>query len=187
MTRPEIALGTAQWGMAYGIANRTGQATASDVVTMLGMARGAGVDTLDTARAYGSAEAVIGRALDGDAAFRVVTKLSPTICDQADRVREATEASLRASCDALHRSELDIVLLHRPAHRTEDGGAAWDALRHARDAGSVGAIGVSATSPETALEALDDSEVAVMQVAASLLDRRLQVAGLVRGRVVGVG
>jgi aryl-alcohol dehydrogenase-like predicted oxidoreductase len=175
--RPEVALGTVQWGMAYGIANRTGQASQSQVARMLDIARSAGVDTLDTARAYGDAEAVIGRALQAGDGFRLITKLSPTVCDDLDSVPAAVRHSLAASHNALTRETLDVVLLHRPEHRTDAGGAAWSALRQARAAGTVGAIGISATSPETALEALDDSEVGVMQVAASLLDRRLDARG----------
>ena len=49
---------------------------------MLALAHAAGVDTLDTARAYGEAEAVIGRALaGGEHPFKVVTKLSPGLCE----------------------------------------------------------------------------------------------------------
>ena len=176
-TRPEVALGTVQWGMPYGIANRTGQATEADVTAMLRMAKEAGVDTLDTARAYGSAEAVIGRATAGDDGFRVVTKLSPNVCDRGDDVGAAALESLMTSREALCRSHLDVVLLHRPEHREAAQGAAWAALRQGRDQGTIGAIGVSATSPETAHQALDDPEVTVMQVAASLLDRRLDASG----------
>ena len=43
-----------------------------------------------------------------------------------------------------------------------------------RDQGRVGAIGISALCPEDAMEALDDPDVRVIQVASSLLDRRLQ-------------
>ncbi|MGB0589272.1 MAG: aldo/keto reductase [Myxococcota bacterium] len=176
-TRSKIALGTVQWGMTYGIANHTGQATESDVAAMLDMAQRAGVDTLDTARAYGSAEAVIGRSRWRELGFRVVTKLSPGVCDREGDVREATEESLRASREALQVERLDVVLLHRPEHRLAAEGAAWRRLRSARDEGMIGAIGVSATSPETAVEALGDADVAVMQVAASLLDRRLERCG----------
>ena len=179
-----LALGTVQWGMAYGIANRTGQASAADVAHMLELAAQAGIDTLDTARAYGDAEAVIGRAMAGLPSeldrWRVITKVAPDVCGPGstrESVAVATERSLEASRTHLGTDALDAVLLHRPEHRVACGGAAWDSLRAARDAGRVAAIGVSATSPITALDAVQASDVQVMQVATSLLDRRLVAQG----------
>ena len=178
---PSLALGTVQWGMAYGIANQSGQATAEDVAAMVAMARAAGVDTLDTARAYGSSEAVVGRALAAERAqWRVVTKVDPAVVGEGDtpeQVEVATRASLQESLHHLGGEGLDLVLLHRPEHRTAAEGAAWRTLRAAQRAGQIGHIGVSATCPETAEAAVIVPEVEVMQVATSLLDRRLVTRG----------
>ncbi len=181
---PALALGTVQWGMAYGIANRTGRATDQDVARMLELARAAGVDTLDTAQAYGDAEAVVGRALSREHRWRIVTKIDPGICapgDTAQTIAAATSRSLETSRVHLRRHILDDVLLHRPEHRMASGGAAWRVLRASREAGDVTRIGVSATSPDTAMAALADDEVEVMQVATSLLDRRLVARGFFEG------
>jgi len=174
-----LALGTAQWGLDYGVANRTGRATSDAVAAMLATAREAGVATLDTARAYGGAEAVVGAL--SDSRWRIVTKLAPDVAGP-DRTpaeaREHAEASLDASRAALRRDQLDAVLLHRAEHRRASGGAAWDVLRSAREEGRIGAIGISVVRVEDAPEAIDDPDVEIVQVPASLLDRRLASAGL---------
>lgn len=179
-TRPTLALGTVQWGLAYGVANTHGQASREEVSAILATARNAGLALIDTARAYGEAESVVGALAGPGSPWRVVTKLAPTVWNPGDdeataltRVRDSLEASRRA----LGRARLDTVLLHRPVHRTCCGGALWSALRDARDRGEIGTIGISATTPQDAFEALDDPDVAVMQVAGSLFDQRLQRAG----------
>jgi spore coat polysaccharide biosynthesis protein SpsF len=77
------------------------------------------------------------------------------------------------SCAALGRSRLDVVLLHRMAHRHVLDGSVWRTLRTLREQGVIGALGVSAASPDDALLAVDDPEVEAIQVAYSLFDRRL--------------
>lgn len=49
-----VALGTAQLGMAYGVANTAGQPTSEAATGLVATAWGAGVRSFDTAQAYGS-------------------------------------------------------------------------------------------------------------------------------------
>jgi spore coat polysaccharide biosynthesis protein SpsF len=157
---------------SYGIANQSGQPGADEVGRILGAARRHGVRILDTARGYGSAESVIGEA--ADATWRVVTKLDPeVVTESAEESVNRARASIEASTKALGRDTLDTLLLHRAAHRTAHGGAVWAFLRAQRDAGVIGKLGVSANTPEEALDALDDPDVATFQVASNLLDQRL--------------
>ena len=74
-----LGLGTAQWGMRYGIINRTGRPAGEQVGVMLACAREAGIHVLDTARAYGGAEDLIGELVGDDPYWTVVTKLSPEV------------------------------------------------------------------------------------------------------------
>ncbi len=58
-----LMLGTVQFGMPYGVANRTGQPDAARVREILTVAADGGVNCLDTAALYGSSEETLGRAL----------------------------------------------------------------------------------------------------------------------------
>ncbi len=174
---PRVALGTVQWGMAYGIANHLGPPDSTGVEEILEIARARGIGTLDTARAYGRAEEVIGQHVRGDS-VRVVTKLTPDLdARDADRALEQVEASLQTSLRLLGRSRIDTLLLHRMAHLDAHGGRVWERLREAQSRTLVGKLGVSAATPAEALSVLVRPDVDVVQVACSLMDQRLWRAG----------
>jgi aryl-alcohol dehydrogenase-like predicted oxidoreductase len=175
-----ITLGSAQWGMAYGIANHTGPPGQAELDRLLALARDAGIRSIDTARAYGESEARVGRALANHDDWRVVTKLAPDVdapglelAESLDRVAE----SLAMSREALGLESIPALLLHRHGHRHAFGGKLWRALRAEREAGTIRQLGVSAATPEEAWAALDDPEIECLQVATSLLDLRLYRQG----------
>lgn len=193
-----LVLGSAQWGMPYGIANRSGPPAPAEVAAMLARARAAGVHTLDTARAYGESEGLIGTLAPPDSGWRVVTKLAPDVLgnelEDVDEGRtlglgevlERVAASLEASRRALDRDVLPTLLLHRFAHRHACGGRVWRTLLAEREAGRIGALGVSAATPEQAWAALEDPDIETLQVATSLLDLRLHRQGFfARARELG--
>jgi hypothetical protein len=59
----EMTLGTAQLGMDYGVANRTGKPPREIATAIVRAAIAHGVTVLDTARAYGDSEEVLRAAL----------------------------------------------------------------------------------------------------------------------------
>jgi aryl-alcohol dehydrogenase-like predicted oxidoreductase len=172
-----ISLGTVQWGMPYGIANKTGQPSLEEVLKILRLASENGIDTLDTARSYGSSESIIGDVTSQkNFDFRIITKLSPDIYKNNmpdEEILVNAQASISESMNCLKVDTLDTVLLHRGFHRSVNNGVIWKLLRSLKESGLIRKIGISAVNPTEALEALDDSSVDVIQVASSLMDRRL--------------
>lgn len=170
-----IALGTVQFGLPYGIANQTGQVARSEAKAMLQLAAANGIDTLDTAIAYGDSETCLGEA--GVQGFDVVTKLPalPASCpDVGEWVRNQVGLSLcRLGLGCVHG-----VLLHRSADLLgQDGEVLWHALQSLRSTGLVGKVGVSVYSP-TELEAVCGRfDVGLVQAPFNLLDRRLSTSG----------
>ena len=69
----KLGLGTAQFGMAYGVANTNGQPAIETVAQVLHVARANGIQMLDTAISYGDSEAVLGEL--GVSDFLLVTKI----------------------------------------------------------------------------------------------------------------
>ena len=69
-----LGLGSAQFGLDYGVTNLRGQTTPADVAELLRIAGHAGVRVIDTAPAYGSSEETIGACLPSEHHFRIVTK-----------------------------------------------------------------------------------------------------------------
>ena len=58
-----LVLGTAQLGMPYGIANKTGQPNMAAAESIVAGVWEGGVREFDTAQAYGESEIVLGKAL----------------------------------------------------------------------------------------------------------------------------
>ena len=59
----KIIIGTAQFGLNYGIANKNGQVGEDKIESILNFAFKNGINTLDTAKIYGNSEIFIGNYL----------------------------------------------------------------------------------------------------------------------------
>ena len=173
-----MVLGTAQFGMNYGITNAKGRPTQREVNSIVQTAISSGIEYIDTARTYGDSEQVLGKALSGgwDCRATIVTKLSPLDDCPYDAgpklVTGNVEQSIYKSCHALHMQSLDVVMLHRAEHLTAWQGAAWRALINLKQLKVVKHLGVSVQSPEEALLALDFPDVEFIQLPFNILDYR---------------
>ena len=68
-----LAIGTAQFGLSYGIANQVGKVSQTEAKEILKLASNSGIKILDTAIAYGDSEKSLGNL--GIQNFQLVTKL----------------------------------------------------------------------------------------------------------------
>lgn len=173
--RSRLALGTVQFGLAYGVANRSGQVPADEVGRILAAAQAAGLDTLDTAMDYGDSEACLGK--QGVTAFQVVTKLSALPDDVAD-VQAWMQGKVQASLQRLQVASLHGLLLHRP-HQLwgAQGPALMAALQSLKSSGLVRKIGVSIYGPEELDAVWAVCRPDLVQAPFSLIDRRLHASG----------
>ena len=168
-----IALGSVQFGLDYGVSNPHGRTRLEEVAAILEFARGHGIDTLDTAAAYGEAEAVLAKLEVQRLGFRVISKtlrLShglPAVMARA----EQSVAQLGAPLEGLLvHSAADLAL--------PEGPALWDALRGMKAAGLVRKIGISAYASDPILELANGFRPDLMQVPVGLVDQRLQQNGV---------
>ena len=99
-----LILGTAQFGMDYGVTNRDGTPPPREVDRILAYCREVGITSVDTSRLYGTSEEVIG-ANPGSTRLRVCTKVRNT-----DPV--GTLEDVRVSLAALRRESVETVLVH---------------------------------------------------------------------------
>jgi len=170
-----LALGTAQFGLRYGIANRSGQVSRGDARAILACAAEAGMATLDTAMAYGESETRLGEI--GVTRWQVVSKLPalPYGCADVDaQVRQQTGDSLRR----LRIPRLHGLLLHRPQDLLEENGPAlYEALRVVQDRGAVDKIGVSIYDPDELEELTARFHLDIVQAPFNVMDRRLATSG----------
>ena len=76
----KLVLGSAQFGMNYGVAGGT-KVAGPEVREILNLSRSFGVKLIDTAQNYGVAEKALGEhSLEG---FEVITKLSPQFSERS--------------------------------------------------------------------------------------------------------
>tara|TARA_R110000868_G_scaffold45808_5_gene151688 strand:- start:36496 stop:37383 length:888 start_codon:yes stop_codon:yes gene_type:complete len=171
----KLALGTVQFGLAYGVANRQGQVSVEEVGFILDEARHAGVVTLDTAIAYGESESVLGQHDLKD--FTIVTKL-PEMPANCNDVAGWVETELTGSLARLGVASVDSLLLHRPMQLLEANGEnLFKALISLREYGSVRRIGVSVYSPEELTELASRYDFDLVQAPFNVLDKRLDESG----------
>lgn len=170
-----LALGTVQFGLPYGIANRTGQVTRQEAKVMLQLAAANGVDTLDTAIAYGDSEACLGEV--GTKGFNVVTKI-PTSPEDCIDVSVWVHQQMSASLARLGVTSVYGLLLHRSEQLLGTNGAAlYQALQGLKDNGQVQKLGVSIYSPSDLDTLMPQYPIDLVQAPFNLVDRRLHRTG----------
>jgi len=173
-----LTLGTAQFGMPYGIANRTGQPSYESARDIIACAHDGGVNCLDTAACYGVSEAVIGSALHElglHDKMHIVTKVPavPAGLDSAEAVEPYLDRALRSSLERLQLACLPLCLFHLAADAQY-----LDALTAFREKGLIRHVGVSVDTPEEAVAALEQGQTEALQVPFNLLDKRMEGAGV---------
>jgi L-glyceraldehyde 3-phosphate reductase len=161
----KLMLGTVQFGSSYGTFNTTGQVSLGEASRMLDHAARAGIGMLDTARAYGEAEAVLSLA-GAPVRFDIVTKC-PNLSGETDPV-VALNVAFEESCMALGVQALYGYLLHNAADLARPG--VWDALLRLQDEGRVGRIGVSGYDPLEISAICEHFPLTLVQLPANVLD-----------------
>jgi aryl-alcohol dehydrogenase-like predicted oxidoreductase len=177
-----LALGTVELGLEYGIAlpGEAARPSEAEGVRLVHAALDAGITLIDTARAYGTSEEVLGAALRGRRhqvvlATKVRTQELDGTTPTGDALRRTMRASLEASLRALRTEYVDLWQIHNVDEallaEREAVAAAFD---EARRAGLVRAVGGSTYGAEAPLAALEAGLFDVLQVTYSVLDQRLE-------------
>lgn len=170
-----LALGTAQFGLPYGIANQYGQVSRSSAKGMLQLAAAKGIDTLDTAIAYGESESCLGET--GAQEFRLVTKL-PAVPEGHNDINGWVREQVMASLSRLRTHSIYGLLLHRPEQLLgASGQVLFRALQDLKETGLAQKIGVSIYAPSELDELTPRYRFDLVQAPFNLIDRRLSLSG----------
>ena len=172
---PKIAIGTANFGMQYGVANSQGKLSKKSVSEILGLARSLGVTCLDTANAYGESQKVLGEFGVHD--WRVVSKIS-TIPQDCKDISYFVRAQIELILTSLNLSDFETVLVHNSKDLTgESGNEVYEALQDAKSRGQVEKIGVSIYDPNDLESIMSQFQIDVVQAPINVFDNRLQDSG----------
>lgn len=169
MNEKEMILGTANFSLNYGIESKNGFSDAVNAAEILNLAVNAGIQSFDTANAYGNAQSMLGESMASET-FKVTTKLSKSDCETIETIDNAVNKSLfelkRKSITNLlvHDSEILFDGVHRHI---------GPKLLELKSSGVVESIGLSSYNQEEILRAkMLFPEMTVFQIPENLCDRR---------------
>jgi aryl-alcohol dehydrogenase-like predicted oxidoreductase len=188
----EISLGTVELGMDYGIPVGTEHLRPSetDAARLLHRALDLGVNFIDTARAYGASEEVIGRALKTRRReYFLCSKVALPPADvRGQALVRHVRASIAESLRALQTDYLDVLKIHSTTVEEIRRGEMIAAMLDAVQAGHVRFVGASTYGEEAPLLALADGRYDCLQIAYSAVDRRpeARILPLARQKDVGI-
>ena len=174
----KLALGTAQFGLAYGLANATGKVPSDTIEQLLKVASEFNITMLDTAIAYGDSEQVLG--VHNLAKFEITSKLPavpPSCLNVEEWIVEQTVSSLKR----LRTDKLNDLLLHRPDQLLESNGEKiYKSMLRLKEQGMVDKIGVSVYGPDELSELIKRFDFDVIQAPMNILDRRMENTGMLK-------
>jgi aryl-alcohol dehydrogenase-like predicted oxidoreductase len=166
-----IVLGGAQLGLPYGILNGGETLSREEVARILDTAVDHGIDSIDTAIAYGHSESIIGEISQNR--FKIISKLPPLPVDISN-VSEWVHSQVQGSLSRLKYTSLDALLLHRPQDLTGAQGAElYAAIGSLMAEKMIHRFGVSIYSPDDLEGIIDTFEIHVVQAPLNVFDRRI--------------
>ena len=171
----KLGLGTAQFGMYYGISNSSGQVKKSEIANIIRYARKNRVDLIDTAISYGESEQILGQI--GVESFNVITKL-PDYPKNCENITTWTKNKVLNSLRRLGVNSIYGLLLHRSNILTGPAkNKLKDALIMLKSEGLVKKIGVSIYDPKELDILAKDIKFDIVQAPLNLIDQRLESSG----------
>ena len=167
----KLALGTAQFGLDYGITNSEGKVQVEEVELILGCAKENSINTLDTAASYGNSEEVLGSI--GISDFQIITKTIP-LKNGVDEVIKHFQQSLTF----LNKSSVNGLLIHNVNEiEHKNFNTLFKELTELKRQGLVNKIGFSIYTPEQVDFLLKNFDFDLIQVPFNIFDNRLIQGG----------
>lgn len=171
----KLALGTAQFGSGYGIANTKGKVSIANSIKIIEYSRSVGINVIDTAISYGDSEEYLGIAGVND--FNIVTKL-PFIPESISDVDSWIFNEVNASIKRLNVRSLYCLMLHRPNQLLEGRGQdIISSLEKLKKSKIIKKIGISIYSPEELKELFSIYNFDIVQCPFNIIDRRIVESG----------
>lgn len=157
----KLALGTVQFGLNYGINNSSGQVTEDEVSKILTFAKDHNLTYLDTARAYGNSEEVLGKNELHD--FQLISKVAANAVDASDVYKSLQNLGIKKIYGYLFHS----------FESYQKNPFIFDELVQLKDEGIIEKIGFSLYQPSE-LEYLMSQNIQfdLIQIPFNLLDKR---------------
>ncbi|GGI82175.1 aldo/keto reductase [Legionella impletisoli] len=177
----KLALGTAQFGMNYGITNSTGRVSLPEIKSILDLSRSYGINTLDTAYVYGNAEESLGFIIEKDL-FQIITKTKPvTQSSITNSVINQIKKGIQLSFNRLQQQKIYGLLVHHGEELLlKNGERLFDLLKTYKEKEQISKIGVSVYTVEAAMKIVEKYPIDLIQVPLNMLDQRMSNSGMLK-------
>lgn len=169
----KLGLGTVQWGLPYGLANKNGIVAPETVAAILAASRHQGIKVLDTASLYGHAETALGA--NPLETFHVISKTprfatSNITEEHANQLIQVFQQSLRRlSCPEIY----GLLIHHAPDLLVPGGEKLVSAMMELKGKGVVEKLGVSVYDGEQLDAVLKVFKPDIVQLPVSVFDQRM--------------
>jgi len=175
--RSKLALGSANFGLRYGIKNGGVKLEKTELTRILNLAETSGIKTIDTAQAYGDSEERLGSL--GRSEFDVITKIGANL--GMSYANAEILALVSESLDRLAVNRLGAVLLHRPELLLgPDGPVIAADLNKLKELGLTEKIGISIYAPDILAEVTNLMDCDIVQAPFNVFDQRILKSGWVK-------
>lgn len=167
----KVILGTAQWGLNYGISNSKGITAKSEIKAIIELAKANGCCAYDTASVYGESEIIIGELTDEKS--EIITKL-PKLSRCFEENTTVVETELFSSLNRLKRNKISAILLHDATDLLEENAKKiFRCLERIKENGYADKIGVSVYTFDEAVRVSDEFSVDLIQLPFNMLNSNL--------------
>ena len=141
----KLALGTAKFGLNYGVANQSGKIKFSITKDIIHLAKEQNIDLLDTAIAYGESEKIIGKI--GISDFKIVSKL-PAIPKECSNTESWINNEINNCLKRLQTNSIYGLLIHQTKNLLDKKGEIIiKVLNKLKSQGLIKKLGVSIYNP----------------------------------------
>jgi aryl-alcohol dehydrogenase-like predicted oxidoreductase len=178
----KLGIGTAQFGLDYGISNPDGKTSPGEVAKILEVAAKHGIRVIDTAPAYGTSEDVLGISLPPSHDFHIVTK-TPRFSSLAITSKDVQllEETFYHSLSKLRQTSMYGLLVHHVDDLFADKSEIlMKKVIEFKRQGLVQKIGVSVYTGEQIDRVLKNYSIDLIQLPINILDRRLINSGYLK-------
>lgn len=163
----KIGIGTVQFGLDYGISNTNGKVSQNEANQILQLAKKSTISYIDTARAYGNSEQVLGNFINilGNQ-FKIISKVSPSAKNTYEEVNNSLQDLQVEKLYAYLFHDFD-TFVNQPL--------LWEELNEIKLDGKVEKIGFSLYYPFQ-LDYLFEQNIDfdILQIPYNLFDRRFE-------------
>lgn len=175
----KIVLGTAQFGLNYGIANKAGKISIKDIRKIKSLSLKKGMTTLETAQAYGNSEEIIGEINFKN--FNIVSKIKKINYENTSNLKRFLDLVVRSSLRKLKLKKIYAFLFHDSRDLlSKNGKSIFQAVNDLKKKGIVKNIGVAVYDIIELESLIKKFRFDIISIPFNLFDRRFENSKIIR-------